>query len=124
MINSDNYEGYLKAANLDPNIRYEYFNFNDMVGSFLTLFAMLIASDWIQIYDMFYHIRPSFTTTSFFVMYYIAVSFVIYALMIGIIAKFVLLYFNSRLQKKYRLFRKKMETNDREIEEANLIDIN
>jgi hypothetical protein len=95
-----------------------------MVGSFLTLFTLLLTSDWIEIYDIFYFARPSISTTTFFVVYYISVSFIVYALMIGIISKFVLLYFNSRLHKKFIEKRKKMHTNEKEIAEANLIDIN
>jgi hypothetical protein len=44
--------------------------------------------------------------------------------MIGIISKFVLLYFNSRLNKRFNEKKKKMHTNEKQIEEANLIDIN
>ena len=124
ILNSDTYKDYLEKTNIKPNIKYEYFNFNDMVGSFLTLFTLLVSSDWIEIYDIFYFSRPRFTTTCFFVVYYISVSFIVYALMIGIISKFVLLYFNSRLNKRFIEKKKKMYTNEKEIEEANLIDIN
>jgi predicted membrane protein len=124
MINSDSFKDYIQKSNTKPLIRMEYFNFNDIVGSFLTLFTLLLGGSWISIYDMFYHIYPKFSTTFFFVFFNISVSFVIYALMVGIIAKFVLLYFNSRLIKKFKKKKKIMQSNDEEIQEANVMDLN
>lgn len=124
MINSDSFKEYIQKSNIKPLIRMEYFNFNDIVASFLTLFTLLLGSSWVNIYDMFYHINPKFSTTFFFIFFNISVSFVIYSLMIGIIAKFVLLYFNSRLIKKFKKKKKIMQSNDEEIQEANVMDLN
>ena len=123
-MNSDSFQNYKNKSNISFNIRMEYFNFNDIVGSFLTLFTLTLGSSWIEIYDMYYFVCPYPSTTFFFIIYNISVAFVIYALMVGIIAKFVMIYFNSRLLKKFKAKKKKMQNNDEEIEEANVMDLN
>ena len=114
----------MATAGITRETQYQYFNFNDMIGSFLTLFAMLLSSNWTAIYDIFYHVRPGFTTTSFFVFYWITVTFFVTSLMIGIIAKFVLIYFNGRLKRKIAEKKKKMKSNDEELKKANILDMN
>lgn len=124
MINSDTYKDYVATSKVEPDIKFEYFNFNDMIGSFLTLFALLLSSNWIEIYDVFYHVRPKFTTTAFFVFYWMNVTFFVTALMIGIIAKFVLIYFNGRLSRKIEEKKKKMKSKDEQLKKANILDLN
>lgn len=86
------YESFT-GIKLRPN--YEYFNFNDILNSFLTLTVMIIQNNWVYVTEHFFFVRQKFSTTLFFVSFNVLVSFTFISLFIGVIAKMIIAYFES-----------------------------
>jgi hypothetical protein len=96
LINSNSIDSYESKGFLLRH-RYEYFNFNDILGSFLTLFVLNLQNNWIYVTEFLYFVRNDIFTTIFIVSFNVLVSFTLTSLIIGVISKLICLYFEKDL---------------------------
>jgi len=54
-----NYKGNVKVGN-DPGVPqfYNLMNFNDFISSFITLFALMIVNNWLDIVEVYVDVSP------------------------------------------------------------------
>jgi len=70
-----NYKGNVKVGN-DPSVPqfYNLMNFNDFLSSFITLFALMIVNNWLDIVQVYVDVTgTTYVRWFFFVFYYFAV---------------------------------------------------
>ena len=73
--------------------KYEYFNFNDIISSFLTLFVLVVQNNWIYVTEHMFFVRDDVFTTFFVVSFNMFVQFTLTSLVLGLISKLIILYF-------------------------------
>lgn len=74
---------------------YRYFHFNDTFSSYLTLFVIVLQNNWVYVVEMMYFVRPGIATTAFVVSFNLFVAFTCTALILGVIARLIILYFEG-----------------------------
>lgn len=65
----------------------------------ITLFILLIRNNWIYVAEILYSVQISWVTTTFLVSYYLLVSFTCTALILGLISRLIILYFEKDFNK-------------------------
>ncbi len=95
-LNQSTIETYEFMTKKSIRKKYEYFHFNDIFSSILTLFVLVMQNNWIYVTELFYQVRVShFTTTLFIVSFNLLVSFTTTALVLGLISKLIITFFDK-----------------------------
>ena len=92
LMNSSSIDMY-ESTGFTIRDKYEYFNFNDIISSFLTLFVLIMQNNWIYVTEHMYFVRNDLSTTIFIVSFNIFVQFTLTSLVLGCISKLIILYF-------------------------------
>lgn len=119
LIHSQSKLDYESATGIKLRHNYEYFNFNDIFNSFLTLTVLLIQNNWVYVLEHFYFVRDKFTTTLFFLSFNLLVVFTFISLFVGVISKMIIVYFEiefADLGTKKKLAKNKEILSDSEEE--------
>lgn len=95
LINSESISLYEQKYKHKLRTKYEYFNFNDTFSSYLTLFVIVLQNNWIYVVEMMYFIRPSIVTSIYVISFNLFVGFTCTSLILGVIAKLIILYFEE-----------------------------
>ena len=56
LINSNSFMDYEHTLGVKLRHNYEYFNFNDFVNSFMTLFILMLKNNWIYISESMFFV--------------------------------------------------------------------
>ena len=94
-INSTTINEYEALHGYKLRYKYEYFNFNDTFSSYLTLFVIVLQNNWIYVVEMMYYVRPGIETTIYVVSFNLFVAFTCTSLILGVIARLIILYFED-----------------------------
>ena len=94
-MNNNSVNMYLEFTGKTLKKNYEYFHFNDLFSSFLTLFVLLNGHNWVYVTEHLFFIRNSFVTTAFIVSFNILMTFTCCSLILGLICRLLILYFES-----------------------------
>lgn len=94
-INSESATAYEQAHGYPLRPKYEYFHFNDTFSSYLTLFVIVLQNNWIYVVEMMYYVRPGIVTAVYVISFNLIVAFTCTALILGVIARLIILYFEG-----------------------------
>jgi len=78
--------------------KYEFFNFNDTLNGIMTLFVLLLNNNWIYVSEMLYYSNNSVVSEIFLISFGIGVRFVCMSLILGLIAKVIVLFFEQEFE--------------------------
>ena len=98
-INSSTIDKYERAYGYKLREKYQYFHFNDNFSAYLTLFVIVLQNNWIYIVEMMYFIRPGIETTIYIVSFNVFVAFTCTSLVLGVIARLIILYFDEDFEE-------------------------
>ena len=100
LMNSSSILQYSENYGINIKEKYEYFNFNDTISSFLTLFVIVMQNNWIYVAEHMYFVQNNYLTTIYIVSFNIIVAFTCTSLILGVICRLVILYFDSDFEEK------------------------
>jgi len=95
LINSTSIDKYEKEFGYTLREGYRYFHFNDTFSSYLTLFVIVLQNNWIYVVEMMYFVRPGLATGAYVVSFNLFVAFTCTSLILGVIARLIILYFEG-----------------------------
>lgn len=103
--------------------KYEYFNFNDNLNGMMTLFVLLLNNNWIFISELIYFVKGNFVSYFFLISFGVLIRFVATNLILGLIAKVIILYFQDEFEMEKETYLDHFDdysfTNSEEEEEMN-----
>lgn len=127
MMNSASLNFYEEKYGIKMKDKYEYFNFNDTISSFLTLFVIVMQNNWIYVAEHMYSVQNNCLTTIYLVSFNLIVAFTCTSMILGVISRLVILYFDNDFEEMRKNFGKKkfeeeIQENESEIEDLDEYD--
>lgn len=98
-MNSETVGGYKDQTGISIKKNYEYFHFNDLFSSYLTLFVFMNGHNWMYVTEHMYYVKDTWYTTLFFGSFNILVAYTCCALILGLISRLLILYFEKDFEK-------------------------
>lgn len=106
-INNLSVADYTQATGLNLKHNYEYFHFNDIFSSILTLLVLIMQNNWIYVVELLYSVNNSVLTTIFIVSYNMLSSLIFTSLFYGVISRLIMIYFEDDFDH-YKIEQKKL----------------
>lgn len=86
---------YSTKTGLTIRPNYEYFHFNDIFSSILTLLALLIQNNWIYVTELLFFVNQEPSAVAFVVSFQMLGTFILTSLFFGVISRLIMIAFES-----------------------------
>lgn len=86
---------YITRTGLTLRPNYQYFHFNDIFSSMLTLLVLLIQHNWVYVTELLFFVNNSAASVAFIISFQILASFILTSLFFGVISRLIMIYFEK-----------------------------
>jgi hypothetical protein len=95
LIHNLSVNNYTTKTGLNLRPQYQYFHFNDIFSSLLTLLALLIQNNWIYVTELLFFVNQTPATVAFVISFQILATFILTSLFFGVISRLIMISFES-----------------------------